>query len=311
MSTQYLKFRGYNVTSQQDDEYLPNPQGGEGIVVEKNSYGIENTRNLVVKKEDVVNIYSYIPENASPNEADSEGSCIYCKGCLSFRVNLALKNMGLVELQVVSEVPVNNVQRDGGSTLTLLETAADRRALTIPFESWLLNNDNGFACFNAQNSPYDCKNENTNSPAPGIPVVPPINGIQYQWTQEAIKAYFGIFDDPNWGPGGGTSPGEIISRWLEEKVSKYLIANPGGPITEVVLGEVKDFVYEGVTYGGFKLRFGGLGMPCVTQRTVPFSSPSTEEFVVNQKAFSNSLPFRYSDRRIGSTVGGNPPPQEG
>ncbi len=306
MSTQYLKFRGYNVTSQLDEEFLPDPQGGEGLVLAKNSYGIENTRNLVVKKEDIVNIYSYIPENAELIDPSSEQACVYCRGCLSFRVNLALKNMGLAELQIVSEVPVNNVERGGPNDLVLLETAADRRALTIPFESWLLNNDNGYGCFNAPESPYGCKNGDTNSPAPGIPVVPPINGIQYQWTENAIKAYFGVFDDAPWSF-DGTSPAELISRWLEEKVSKYLIANPGAPITEVALGEVKDFVYEGVTYGGFKLRFGGIGMPCVTEIETPFSDPATEEFVLNQKAFSNSLPFRYSDRRIGSTVGGNIP----
>tara|TARA_R100000805_G_C3611849_1_gene112559 strand:- start:41 stop:988 length:948 start_codon:yes stop_codon:yes gene_type:complete len=310
MSTQYLKFRGYNVTSQQDSLYVPGPGGDEGTFTPNNVSSIENTRNLVVKKEDIVNIYSYIPENANIEDPAVEGQpCDYCRACLSFRVNLALKNMGLVELQVVSEVPVNNIFKDG-SNIGFFETASDKRALTIPFESWLLNNDNGFSCFNADDSPYNCLNEDTNAPAPGITVVPPINGIQYQWTQEAIKAYFGIFDDPNWGPNGGTSPGEIISRWLEEKVSKYLTANPGGPITEVVLGEVKDFTYDDgkngpVTYGGFKLRFGGIGMPCV----INYENPNTgvEEYVLNQKVFSNSLPFKYSDRRIGSTVGGNIP----
>ena len=78
MSTQYLKFRGYNVTSQLDEEFLPDPQGGEGLVLAKNSYGIENTRNLVVKKEDIVNIYSYIPENAELIDPSSEQACAYC-----------------------------------------------------------------------------------------------------------------------------------------------------------------------------------------------------------------------------------------
>ena len=32
MSTQYLKFRGYNVTSQQDSLYVPGPGGDEGTL---------------------------------------------------------------------------------------------------------------------------------------------------------------------------------------------------------------------------------------------------------------------------------------
>jgi len=220
MNIEYLNFRGFNTTSQTKPVFTDT---GKGEVVSFNEmyYGIENTRTLTVNKDDVMSIYSYIPEIANlGNEA-----CAACNICLSYRVVLGVKNQGYVELNIVSDVPVNSLI-GLGNTFTTQSTAAGI----------------------SEDADFDIA-----SP------IAAINGIQYEWTDEAIKAYFGVFNS-NVGT-APTSVTELISRWLEAKVSDYLVANPGAPITDVVLGEVKDFTYDGVTYGGFKLRFGGIGVP--------------------------------------------------
>lgn len=278
MNIEYLNFRGFNTTSQTKPVYQDSGKG-EILSFDEMYYGIENTRTLTVNKDDVMSIYSYIPEiaNLGPGE-----SCETCNICLSYRVVLGVKNQGYVELNIVSDVPVNNLTGDG-EPFTTQTTAAGIRALTVPFKSWVLNNATGYNCL--------LRDDGLGIATP----IAPINGIQYEWTDEAIRAYFGVF---NSNIGTATSVTELISRWLEAKVSDYLVANPGAPITDVVLGEVKDFTYNGVTYGGFKLRFGGIGVP----------SPAVSDFTLEPVFVKNNAttyPFRWSDiHAIDTSAGG-------
>jgi len=269
MNIEYLNFRGFNTTSQTKPVFLDSGKG-EVLSFDEMYYGIENTRTLTVNKDDVMSIYSYIPEIVNIGN----GACEACNVCLSYRVVLGVKNQGYVELNIVSDVPVNNLTGDG-EPFTTQTTAASVRALTIPFKSWVLNNGTGYNCLLGSDADFTI----------ATPVAP-INGIQYEWTDEAIRAYFGVF---NSNIGTITSVSELISRWLEAKVSDYLVANPGAPITDVVLGEVKDFTYDGVTYGGFKLRFGGIGVPS------PAVSSLDEGTVVFIKNNATTYPFRWSD----------------
>ena len=275
MNIEYLNFRGFNTTSQTKPVYTDSGKG-EVIGFDEMYYGIENTRTLTVNKSDVMSIYSYIPEIANLGG----GECADCNVCLSYRVVLGLKNQGYLELGVVSDVPVNNLTTNG-EEFTTQTSAADVRALTIPFKSWVLNSSSGYNCPLGE------------SPIINTPIAP-INGIQYEWGDDAIRAYFGVFNS-------SVSITELISRWLEEKVSDYLIANPGAPITDVVLGEVKDFTFDGTTYGGFKLRFGGIGVP------LPGLNEEISE-VVFTKNQATAYPFRWSDiYAIETSAGGGGP----
>tara|TARA_B100001175_G_C19501450_1_gene638317 strand:+ start:1367 stop:2239 length:873 start_codon:yes stop_codon:yes gene_type:complete len=289
MNIEYLNFRGFNTTSQAKEVFLDT---GKGEILESTEmyYGIENTRTLTVNKDDVMSIYSYIPEVVNLGG----GECENCNMCLSYRVVLGVKNQGYLELNVVSDVPVNNLGGSGEPFITE-STAAGIRALTIPFKSWVLNNTNGYNCQLGEGNGAN----NITTP------VEPINGIQYEWTDEAIRAYFGVF---NSNIGTVTSVTELISRWLEAKVSDYLVANPGAPITDVVLGEVKDFTYDDgsgpVTYGGFKLRFGGIGVPS------PIISSFDESTAVFQKNDTTTYPFRWSDiHAVETSAGGGGEPE--
>ena len=280
MNIEYLNFRGFNTTSQTKPVFTDTGKG-EILEFDEMYYGIENTRTLTVNKDDVMSIYSYIPEIVNLGG----GECGTCNMCLSYRVVLGVKNQGYLELNIVSDVPVNNLS-GLASPFTTQTTAAGLRALTVPFKSWVLNNATGYNCLLGE--------ENVVSTP-----VEPINGIQYEWTDEAIRAYFGVF---NSNIGTITSVNELISRWLEAKVSDYLVANPGAPITDVVLGEVKDFTYDGVTYGGFKLRFGGIGVPS------PAVNSEAGE-VVFTKNNATTYPFRWSDIYVVETSGGGAPPE--
>lgn len=294
MNIEYLNFRGFNVTS--NEKYEVESSGkGEFTVIPSAYSGIENTRTLSVNKSDVMSIYSYIPEKVDFSlQPGCDGEA--CESCLSYRVVLGLKNQGYLELNIVSDVPVNNIIPSGvlGVQVTLETTMSDKRALTIPFNSWLLNSGV---------TDFDCSN--VNGLINNVTTVPAINGIQYQWTDEAIKAYFGIFDSN--GPSQSTSIKELVSRWLETKVSDYLVANPGAPLTDVILGEVKDFTYDGVVYGGFKLRFGGIGIPGVTGQG-PEEQPLTA--VQFSKTMTQAYPFKWSDIFVApESAGGGAPPE--
>tara|TARA_R100000664_G_C2754700_1_gene142318 strand:+ start:1688 stop:2554 length:867 start_codon:yes stop_codon:yes gene_type:complete len=284
MNIEYLNFRGFNTTSNVKATFT-DPGKGEFEKVEDMYYGIENTRTLTVNKSDVMSIYSYIPETVNLGA----GECSGCNVCLSYRVVLGLKNQGYLELNIVSDVPVNNVQELGPGQLGTLSTDSGLRALTVPFNSWVLNNN--------VSEDSTCGGQMTNAIFEIQSPVALLDGKQYQWTPEAIKAYFGVLNsDGNF----ATSVRELVSRWLEEKVSNYLIANPGTPLTDVVLGEVKDYTYEGVTYGGFKLRFGGIGIP------KPFFSLDKNQYVFSQNV-ATAYPFRWSDTYVVSTSAGGPP----
>ena len=270
MNIEYLNFRGFNTTSQTKPVYTDSGKG-EIISFDEMYYDIENTRTLTVNKDDVMSIYSYIPEVADLGQ----GECSSCNVCLSYRVVIGVKNQGYLELNVVSDVPVNNLVFDEAiEGYTTQASASGIRALTIPFKSWVLNSSTGYSCLlNLDELPIDTP-------------VAPINGIQYQWSDEAIRAYFGVFNSDS------VSINELISRWLEAKVSDYLVANPGAPITDVVLGEVKDFTFGGVTYGGFKLRFGGIGIPAPAITEDPLTGTSEVVFTKNK---ATAYPFRWSD----------------
>ena len=295
MNIEYLNFRGFNVTS--NEKYEVESSGkGEFTVIPAAYSGIENTRTLSVNKSDVMSVYSYIPELADLSNDNPGCSSNECKNCLSYRVVLGLKNQGYLELNVVSDVPVNNIIPSGliSPSVTLETTMSDKRALTIPFNSWVLN---------STLTDFDCSD--VNSIVNLIPSVPEINGVQYQWTDEAIKAYFGVFDSN--GPSQPTSVKELVSRWLENKVSDYLIANPGAPLTDVVLGEVKDFTYDGVVYGGFKLRFGGIGIPSITGQGPEEQPYTTVQF---SKTMTQTYPFKWSDIFVSAeSAGGGAPPE--
>ena len=288
MNIEYLNFRGFNTTSNIKYTVVDSGKGELGQV-EDMYYGIENTRTLTVGKSDVMSIYSYIPETVN----FGGGECAACNMCLSYRVVLGLRNQGYLELNIVSDVPVNNVE-DGAAPgeLLTLPTASGVRALTVPFNSWILNiNVSGdSSCGGVMTESID----NIQSPAALI------DGKQYQWTEEAIRAYFGVFNSNG---SQATNVRELVSRWLEEKVSDYLIANPGTPITDVVLGEVEDFTYEGVTYGGFKLRFGGIGLP------KPTFNIAESKYIFTHNV-TTSYPFRWSDVHVVDISAGGPPPME-
>ena len=287
MNIEYLNFRGFNTTSNMKYTVIDTGKG-EVSQIEDMYYGIENTRTLTVSKSDVMSIYSYIPETVN----FGLGECAACNMCLSYRVVLGLRNQGYLELNIVSDVPVNNVEDGGPGQIVTLATDAGVRALTVPFNSWVLNSNvsEDSACGGAMTEPI----LQIQSP------VALIDGKQYQWTEEAIRAYFGVFNSNG---NQATNVRELVSRWLEEKVSDYLVANPGTPITDVVLGEVKDFTYEGVTYGGFKLRFGGIGLP------KPFFNIAEGKYVFTQNV-TTAYPFRWSDVHVVDVSAGGPPPME-
>lgn len=281
MNIEYLNFRGFNATSNNKFRVIDTGKG-EFIQVEDMYYGIENTRTLTVSKSDVMSIYSYIPETANVGG----GECAACNVCLSYRVVLGLRNQGYLELNVVSDVPVNNIQNGVPGELVTLATDSGFRALTIPFNSWVLNTANS----EESNCPAALSSDINQISSP----IALINGKQYNWTEEAIRAYFGVFNSDG---SQATNVRELVSRWLEEKVSDYLVANPGSPITDVVLGEVEDFTYDGVTYGGFKLRFGGIAIP----RPQFDADEGTFDFTQN---ITTTYPFRWSDIYVDQTSGG-------
>tara|TARA_Y100000748_G_scaffold302062_1_gene303502 strand:- start:723 stop:1589 length:867 start_codon:yes stop_codon:yes gene_type:complete len=281
MNIEYLNFRGFNATSNKKFRVIDTGKG-EFAELEDMYYGIENTRTLTVSKSDVMSIYSYIPETANVGD----GECAACNVCLSYRVVLGLRNQGYLELNVVSDVPVNNVENGAPGELVTLATASGVRALTIPFNSWVLNTANS----EESNCPAAIESTINEISSP----IALINGKQYNWTEEAIRAYFGVFNSDG---SQGTNVRELVSRWLEEKVSDYLVANPGSPITDVVLGEVEDFTYDGVTYGGFKLRFGGIAIP------KPLFNIDESSFDFTQN-ITTTYPFRWSDIYVDQTSGG-------
>ena len=81
--------------------------------------------------------------------------------------------------------------------------------------------------------------------------------------------------------------------------------------TNVELGEVKDFTYKGVTYGGFKLRFGAIGTYCpvnvynpdpATSGIVPlvwgWCSDTNSGGECTNSAVTWNVPFRYNDQHV-------------
>mgnify|MGYP003109159831 CR=1 FL=1 len=305
MDLQYLKFKGFNLTNQVGVRSFVD-EGGETAFADGCFPVIENTRTLQIDKDDIYNIYGYEPEIYAINGSNFGTN-------LSYRIVLDLESKGLVEVQIVSEVPVNaineNANQAGSIDDTFLTTQdSGLSALTVPFQAFLSRDLGGIGLDTTENL---CVNGNGCDPINDYfdtiqksgATVPVINGKQYQWTKDAILAYFGIFTTQTGSPlaGPNVSVRETVLSWLEEKVSKHLVGNPGSPVTDVELGEVKDFVYNGVTYGGFKLRFGGLGNYCPTE-----SSASRYNWCTlyagqpgcDKGAITSSLPFRYLDRYL-------------
>jgi len=296
MNIEYLKFRGYTAVNQAGVKCVPNELGD--IDVKATFFpSIENSRTLTVNKDDVQSIYSYAPESVSLPDLTK---------ILSFRVVLGLRNQGYLELQIVADVPVNAVIDDPNNVgqAALTSNASGIRALTLPFSSayntdlspsaWTLGPVGG-----SGNSCAAFENIAENS------TIPAINGKQYQWTKKAIAAYFGIFGVD----AVDISLELVVSNWLEQKISDYLVANPGGPITDVDLGEVKDFVYDDgngpVTYGGFKLRFGGVGEPCALPDSLA-PIEGTGLSVSEGSTVKTGYPFRWSDVYVGPSSAGGP-----
>ena len=222
----------------------------------------------------------------------------------------------MIEAQIVSEVPVNKLDATNSKETTPVLVAQDSglRALACPFQAFA-SKDYQSTGVNTFVSPCDCGTlgeylDGLGKSGTGLPT---INGKQYQWTEEAILAYFGIFTTQTGSPAAGpqVSVRQTVLNWLEEKVSKYLVSNPGTPTTNVELGEVKDFTYKGVTYGGFKLRFGAIGTYCpvnvynpdpATSGSVPlvwgWCSDTNSGGECTNSAVTWNVPFRYNDQHV-------------
>ena len=307
MDLQYLKFEGFNLANAQGLRSFTD-EGGALAFADSCFPVIENTRTLQIDKDDIYSIYGYEPEIYAIN-----GSTFGTN--LSYRVVLDLESKGLVETQIVAEVPVNLINENANQSGSidenfLLGQDSGLSALTVPFQSFLSRDNQGIGLDTTSNlcingSGCTVINQyfgNLEKSALGVPA---IGGKQYQWTKEAVLAYFGIFTTQTGGPGAGpqVSVRQVVLSWLEEKVSKHLVGNPGSPVTGVELGEVKDFVYEGVTYGGFKLRFGGLGTYCPSARSDSRFNWCTIYAGSNDctnGAITSSTPFRYLDRYLHS-----------
>jgi len=305
MDLQYLKFKGFNLANQQGVRSYVD-ELGETQFADSCFPVIENTRTLQIDKDDIYSIYGYEPEIYQINGSNFGTN-------LSYRVVLDLESKGLVETQIVAEVPVNaineNANQSGSFDDTFLTTQdSGLSVLTVPFQSFLSRDSEGIGLNTTENlcvtgSGCQAIDEYFDILEKAGAGVPAIGGKQYQWTKEAVLAYFGIFTTQTGSPlaGPNVSVREVVLSWLEEKVSKHLVGNPGSPVTDVELGEVKDFVYEGITYGGFKLKFGGLGNYCPTERSDSKFNWCTVYAGNNDctnGAITSSTPFRYLDRYL-------------
>tara|TARA_Y100000592_G_scaffold89256_1_gene146243 strand:- start:43 stop:990 length:948 start_codon:yes stop_codon:yes gene_type:complete len=309
MDLQYLKFEGFNLATQTGLKSFPIPSEYEELAGGACYPVIENTRTLKIDKDDIDTIFGYEPVIYTVNGSNF-GTL------LSYRVVLDLANKGMIEAQIVSEVPVNKLDATNSKETTPVLVAQDSglRALACPFQAFA-SKDYQSTGVNTFVSPCDCGTlgeylDGLGKSGTGLPT---INGKQYQWTEEAILAYFGIFTTQTGSPAAGpqVSVRQTVLNWLEEKVSKYLVSNPGTPTTNVELGEVKDFTYKGVTYGGFKLRFGAIGTYCpvnvynpdpATSGSVPlvwgWCSDTNSGGECTNSAVTWNVPFRYNDQHV-------------
>jgi len=305
MDLQYLKFEGFNLANAQGVRSYEDELGAVDFA-DSCFPVIENTRTLQIDKDDIYSIYGYEPEIYAIN-----GSTFGTN--LSYRVVLDLESKGLVEAQIVAEVPVNAINENANQAGSidgtfLLGQDSGLSALTIPFQSFLSRDNEGIGlnttsnlCVNGSGcTPINDYFDSIEKAGTGVPA---IGGKQYQWTKEAVLAYFGIFTTQTGSPIAGpqVSVRQVVLSWLEEKVSKHLVGNPGSPVTDVELGEVKDFVYEGVTYGGFKLRFGGLGTYCPSEKSdsrYNWCNIYAGSNDCTNGAITSSTPFRYLDRYL-------------
>ena len=283
---EYLHFKGYNLTVQKASRRRDEQATCGGVFTENYAlFGIEQIRTLQIKKEDIENIFIYEPYSQFEAVINGKGQVEDQIGQkLSWRVGCSLTNGDYVELQVVSEVPVNDISGiyggspDPADGLNFLSTPAGFNALACPFQAWTSKNVSKVGINTIPETRLNGKDVNINNgiglgPGPGIDgELPAIAGKKYDWSAEAIQAYFGVFDNATQSTGVGTQVPSVdvkvlVADWLRQMVSEYLVAAPGRPVTEVTLGEVKDFTYDDgtgpVTYGGFKLKFGALGCPSI------------------------------------------------
>ncbi len=281
---EYLHFKGYNLTVQKTSRRRPDLAACGGNEAESYAhFGIEQVRTLQIKKEDIENIFIYEPYSQFEKTVSAKGIIETQLGQkLSWRVVCALTNGDYVELQVVSEVPVNAISGkyqgspDKSDGLVFLETPAGFNALATPFQAWTTKNNSGVGINTIPETVEDGPNYMINQRLVGLPgfegEMPAIEGKVYDWSAEAIAAYFGVFDNGQIDTGFGSSVSAVdvkrlVGEWLVDMVSKYLVSSPGRPVTEVTLAEVPDFTYnngkETITYGGFKLKFGALGCPSI------------------------------------------------
>ena len=313
MDLQYLKLDGFNLATQVGVRSLPIPSEYEQLTGGGCYPVIEKTRTLKIDKEDIDTVYGYEPVIFTENGSNFST-------LLSYRVVLDLGNKGMIEAQIVSEVPVNKLDATSAkdSTPVLVGQDSGLRALACPFQAFASRDVEGTGVqtftqpceCNSLSEYFDELSKSGNS-------LPTINGKQYQWTEEAILAYFGIFTTQTGSPAAGpqVSVRQTVLNWLEEKVSEYLVSNPGRPDTLVDLGEVKDFTYDDgsgpVTYGGFKLKFGAIGTYCpvpaynsdpATSGPLPliwdWCTSAHNEGECERSAVTWNVPFRYNDTYV-------------
>ena len=329
---EYLHFKGYNLTVQKASRRRDEQATCGGVFTENYAlFGIEQIRTLQIKKEDIENIFIYEPYSQFEFEQDGKGQIENQIGQkLSWRVGCSLTNGDYVELQVVSEVPVNAISGvyggspDPADGINFLSTPAGFNALACPFQAWTSKNNSKVGIDTVPETRLNGKNTIIENGlgfiAPGVGgEMPVIEGKKYDWSSEAIQAYFGVFDNALQGTGFG--PDDVLSvdvkvlvaNWLREMVSEYLVSAPGRPVTEVTLGEVKDFTYDDgtgpVTYGGFKLKFGALGCPSIGYKETCDGATLVQsyDFAYLEGGLNNlpsgqnglacgvySVPFRYS-----------------
>jgi len=316
---EYLKFRGYNLACASTVVSSTNC-AGTNVDTRSVASVIENTRTLQVKKEDVETVFVYEPSYFAQTAGEEVSNQL-----LSWQVNLALKNGGYVQLQVVSQVPVNALAEGStGAIPTWTNNYAGFDALAVPFNSWVERTLSPDLPINKGTIPRGRVNvctliDNYFADPGSSGEMLPVNGKMYTWTEDAIKAYFGIFNSDK----ARVKAKEVIAQWLRDKVSNALAANPGRPVTEVDLGEVKDFTFDGVTYGGFKLRFGGIGNLCVGNQTQCINGVDTDVHIYGPGLDSQqetgvpgeyfqigglyATPFKYNDRKLPQDAGGPPP----
>ena len=150
MDLQYLKFEGFNLATQTGLKSFPIPSEYEELAGEACYPVIENTRTLKIDKDDIDTIFGYEPVIYTVNGSNF-GTL------LSYRVVLDLANKGMIEAQIVSEVPVNKLDATNSKETTPVLVAQDSglRALACPFQAFA-SKDYQSTGVNTFVSPCDC-----------------------------------------------------------------------------------------------------------------------------------------------------------